>query len=207
MKHVFAATILFAATMSINGQSAATQSSPCALMLAQSPAVRGVKLGMKTADVLALFPGSADQDDVRNALSRVEGYPHFGVVSINFDPSRYSTKDRFTGITNFSFLLVDGRVGQFEVQYLPPPLGPKWQRPDDFVSKIAEAYKLPPAANWTTDPNVASWKTLKCEGFQLKASTLNYQGVLSVAVTETPWTTQRQREAEFEESVRREFKP
>jgi hypothetical protein len=207
MKHIFAATILFAATMSINGQSSATQSSPCALMLAQSPAIRGVKLGMKTADVLALFPGSADQDDIRNALSRVEEYPHFGVVSINFDPSRYSTKERFTGIRNFSFLLVDGRVGQFEVQYLPPPLGPKWQRPDDFVSKIAEAYQLPPAGNWTADPNIFAWKTIRCDGFQLKASTMNFQGVLTVATTETPWMTQQHRQAEFEDNIRRAFKP
>jgi len=102
---------------------------------------------------------------------------------------------------------VDGRVSQYEVQYLPPPTGPKWTRPDDFVTKIADAFKLPPVVNWTTDPNIASWKILKCDGFQLKASTMNFRGSLTVSTIEAPWTIQQQRQAAFEENIRRDFKP
>jgi hypothetical protein len=204
MKRLFSVMAAFV-LMTVSTYSQAQ--TPCSLKVAQSPAVRGVKLGMKTADVLALFPGSADQDDIRNALSRVQGYPAFGVISINLSPSRYATKERFTGIVNYNFVFVDDRLAEYQVQYVPPPLGPRWQRPDDFVSRIVQAYELPPPANWTTDPNVSAWRILKCDGFQLKASTMNFQGALTVATTETPWMTQRKREAEFEENIRRQFKP
>ena len=208
MKQLLSVTAVFIlATVSVYSQTQSSAVTPCSLKVGQSPAVRGIKLGMKTEDVLALFPGSADRDDIRNALFKVEGYPHFGVISLYINPDLYSTKERFRGIVNYSLLLVDGRVGEYQVQYVPPPFGPKWQRPDDFVAKLAEAYKLPPPGNWTTDPNIFAWKTLKCDGFQLKASTINYQGVLTVAATEAPSTTQQQRKAAFEENIRREFKP
>ena len=202
---VMAAFVLM--TVSIYSQSQSSATPPCSLKVSQSPAIRGIKLGMKTADVLALFPGSADQEDVQKALSGVEGYPAFGVVSLNISPSRYSTKERFSGIANYSFVFVDGRMSQYEVQYVPPPFGPKWQRTDDFVSRVADAYQLPPAGNWTTDPNIYVWKTLRCDGFQVKASTMNLQGVLTVATAETPWMTQQHRQAEFEDNIRRQFRP
>jgi hypothetical protein len=207
MKTVFALTIFLAAALAVYGQPAPAQPSQCSLKLAQSPAVRGIKLGMKTADVLAMFPGSADQDGIRNALSKVEGYPHFGVISINISPSMYSTKERFSGIVDYSLLFVDGGVGEYRVQYIPPPSGPKWQRVDDFVTRVAEAYNLPSAASWAADSNINYEKTLKCDGFQVKASTLMYQGILTVSKTEAPWRIQLERRAAFEENIRREFKP
>ena len=199
------AAVFILTTVSVYSQSSAV--TPCSLKVGKSPDVRGVKLGMKTEDLLALFPGSADRDEIRNTLSKVEGYPHFGVISIHIGPSMYSTKARFEGIDSFSFLLVDGRVGEFHVQYRPPPFGPKWQRPNDFIAKLAEAYELPPPANWISDPNIDAVKTLRCDGFQLTASTIHYQGTLRVAATESPLTTKQQRQAAFEENIRSGFKP
>jgi hypothetical protein len=207
MKILIALTISLAAALSVLGQQTTSGPSQCSLKLAQSPVVRGVKLGMKTEDLLAMFPGSADQDDIRNSLTKVEGYPHFGVVGINIRPAAYSTKERFEGIVSYGLLLVDGRVGEFQVEYVPPPFGPKWLKPDDFIAKLAETYALPSPANWTQDPNINAWKILKCDGFQIRASTMNFQGVFTVAAAETPWTTQQQRQAAFEETIRREFRP
>lgn len=208
MKQVLLMTAVFVlTTVSVYGQTQSSAVTPCSLKVAQSPAVRGIKLGMKTADILAFFPGSADQDDIRNALSAAEGYPSFGVVGINISPSRYSTKERFNGIVDYGFVFVDGRLNQYQVNYVPPPFGPRWQRPDDFVSKIAEAYELPPPSNWVADPNISYWRILNCDGFQVKTSTMNFRGVLSVATTESPWDTKQQRQAKFEENIRREFKP
>jgi hypothetical protein len=210
MRFTFATTVLFLLLLlPVSGynQTPAEQLKPCSLKLKQSPAVRGVKLGMKIEDLLEMFPGSADRSDIQHALSKGEGYPHFGVVGIRIGPGEYSTRARFEGIGSYSFLLVDGRVGEYQVQYMPPPSGPKWPRPDDFIAKLAATYELPPPANWTTDPNISAVKTLKCDGFQLKASTMNFQGVLTVAVAESPWTTQQERRTAYEENIRREFKP
>jgi hypothetical protein len=203
MKRMLSATIIILAAVTIYSQTPAA----CTLKPAQAPVVRGLKLGMKTEEMLALFPGSSDQDDIKSAVSKPEGYPHFGVVEISISPRTYSTKERFTGIAVYNFVLVDGHVGQYQVDYLLPPAGPRWTRTDDFVAKIVEAYKLPPVANWTTDPNIGFWKTLKCDGFQLKASTMNFQGSLTVSTTDAPRTIQQQRQAAFEESIRRDFKP
>jgi hypothetical protein len=203
MKRILSVTIIILAAATIYSQTPA----PCTLKPAQAPVVRGVKLGMKTEEMLALFPGSSDQDGIKSAVSKPEGYPHFGVVEISITPPEYSTKERFAGISSYEFILVDGHVGQYQVDYLLPPAGPRWTRPDDFVTKIADAFKLPPVADWTTDPNIQQWKTLKCDGFQLKASTMNFQGSLTVSTTEAPWTIQQQRQAAFEESIRRDFKP
>ena len=203
MKRILSVTIMILAAVTICGQTPA----PCTLKPAQAPVIRGVKLGMKTEEMLALFPGSSDQDGIKSAISKPEGYPHFGVIGISITPSVYSTKERFAGIADYNFLLVDGHVGQYQVDYLPPPAGPKWTRPEDFVAKIIEAYKLPPVANWTTDPSIGFWRILKCDGFQLRASTMNFQGSLIVSTTEAPWTLQQQRQAAFEESIRRDFKP
>jgi hypothetical protein len=208
MKALLSVTAVFILTsVSVYTQTQSAAASPCSLKVAQSPAVRGVKLGMKTQDLLALFPGSADRDDIRNVLAKVEGYPNFGVISIYIRPDEYSTKDRFEGVVNYSLLFVDGRLGEYQVQYRPPPFGPKWRQPDDFIAKLAEAYELPRPASWTTDQNVNAWKTLKCDGFQVRASTMNFQGALTVAAGEAPWTTKQQRQAAFEENIRREFKP
>jgi len=203
MKRILSATIIILAAVTIYGQTPA----PCTLKLAEAPMVRGVKLGMKTEEMLALFPGSSDQDDIKSMISKPEGYPHFGVTGFSINPGMYSTKERFTGIAGYVFSVVDGRVSQYEVQYLLPPAGPKWTRPEDFVTKIADAFKLPPVANWTTDLNIRQWKTLKCEGFQLKASTMNFGGSLTVSTSEAPATIQQQRQAAFEEGIRRDFKP
>lgn len=203
MKRILSATIIILAAVTIYSQTPA----PCTLKPAQAPAVRGVKLGMKTEEMLALFPGSSDHDDIKAAISKPEGYPHFGVVEISISPGTYATKERFAGIAGYNFVVVDGRVGQYQVDYLLPPAGPRWTRPEDFVTKIADAFKLPPVANWTTDPNIAFWRILKCDGFQLKASTMNFQGSLTVSTTEAPWMIQQQRQAAFEENIRRDFKP
>ena len=209
MKRIFPAAIYALIAISAYGQTQTTPPgvSPCTLAAAKAPAVRGVKLGMKIDDVLALFPGSAEQDGIKSSIGKADGYPNFGVVGISVNPSQYSTKDRFAGIAGFNFLFLDGRLAQYEVEYLYSPVGPTWPRVDDFIVKIAEAFQLPPAGTWAVDQNITAWKTLKCDGFQLQASNLNGNGSLTVSTTDQPFKTQQNRRAAFEEKARREFKP
>ena len=42
--------------------------SPCTLTMAQSPAIRDVRLGMSARELFALFPGSAEKDEIKAAL-------------------------------------------------------------------------------------------------------------------------------------------
>ena len=208
MKRIFLAAIYTLIATSAYGQTQTTPGmSPCTLAAAKAPAIRGVKLGMKIDDILALFPGSAENDEIKTAIAKADGYPNFGVVNIFVGPSEYSTKDRFAGIADFRFVFFDGRVDQYEVEYESLPGGPVWRRVDDWVTKLVEAFGLPAATDWTVDQNISSRKSLKCDGFQLQASNLNFRGNLTVSTLDPPYKKQQERRAAYEEKLRREFKP
>jgi hypothetical protein len=207
MKTLFALTIFFGATSLVYGQSAPPQPSQCSLKPAQSPSVRGIKLGMSVEDLLALFPGSAGEDGIKLSASETANFPHFGVVNFGVFPSRYSTRERFAGIGILNFVVLDGRLAQFEVQYLGLPNGANWRNLDDFIAKISDAFQVPASKNWTAHQYNPSMKELRCDGFQLQASNVNLTGTLTVATANAPFQIKKERAAAFEEKARREFRP
>ena len=210
MKRILLATAILALTaLSANSQTQTPTpvTQACKLAVVQAPAIRGVKLGMKVNEVLALFPGSAENNDVRSSLALAEGFPNFGVASFYVFPREYPTKDRFAGIGNFRFTFADGRLHQYEVEYEPPPGAPVWRKVDDWVGKLADTFGLPAATDWVLDTNISSRKSLKCEGFQMQASNMNFRGNLVVSTLDTPLQKQRERRAAYEDKLRREFKP
>lgn len=205
--------ILTVATLIVTALSAYSQtpiakvSPPCTLKVSQAPAVRGIKLGMPAEDLLTLFPGSAGEDGIKASVSLADKYPNFGVVGMDIVPSRYSTRERYAGVGTFNFVLLDGRVAQYEVQYLSAPSGPTWRNIDDFIAKIADAFNVPAAKSWTAHQYNPTVKELKCDGFQLQASNVNLRGSLTVATFDAPFKTRQERMAAFEEKARREFRP
>ena len=119
MKRIFLAALCVLTGVSNYGQAQTMPAavSSCTLSPAKAPAIRGVNLGMKVHEVLALFPGSAENNDIKAALAKAEGFPNFGLASIYIYPRDYSTKDRFAGIASIQFMFFDGRVDQYEVDY------------------------------------------------------------------------------------------
>src|SRR6267143_6199703 len=130
-------------------QSSAQTSNPiaqdkptCQLTLAGAPDIKGLRLGMTPEEVLALFPGSKDDAEVRASLSRPPS--QFGVSGFLIRPAKYETKDKFEGINQITFSLLDGRVSNFTVGYN----GPEYSHADKFVAKFIEGTSLPPADQW-----------------------------------------------------------
>lgn len=200
MKFLLAITILFVATSAVCGQSANMQPSQCSLKLSQSPAVRGIKLEMKLGDVLAMFPGSREDQIVKNNIVSDESFPRFGVVNVGVAPTKYA-RERFKDIESMYFTFIDEQLVEYHVQYSRPP----WPKLDDFVDKVAEALNLPPAQNWASDAPYR--KTLDCNGFRIQASTADGRGALKVRTGDDPSQIQRQRRAAAEAQARREFRP
>ena len=206
MKYVLAVTILITATGLVYSQQTAVQSTQCSLKLAQSPAVRGIKLGMTLDEVLAFFPGSREDKYIKNEISNVGSYsgietlPRFGVVNFGVTPAQYSTKQRFAGIESLSFTFLDDRLAVYSVQYSRPP----WPKLDEFVDKVAGAFHLPAADKWATEN--AFRKDLECDGFKLQAFTRDGRAGL-ILRTGDPLVTQRERRAASEAEARREFRP
>ena len=200
MKYILAFSMLVTATGAIYGQPAVSQSNQCALNLAQAPAVRGIKLGMKLEQVLALFPVSEQHDYVKNLIANRASFPSYGVISFVGVPTSRN-KDQFPNIRSLDFVFVDDNLVRYEIGYEWPP----WPKLEDFVDKVAAAFHLPPANNWASDGSVR--KNLACDGFRLQAMTRDGNATLTVRTAAEPSEIQRERRAAAEAQARRDFRP
>src|SRR6266478_4656524 len=143
---------------------ASAQEKPtCQLTLAGAPDIKGLRLGMTTDEVLALFPGSKDDAEVRTSLSRPPS--QFSVSSFLIRPEKYESKGKFAGVNQITFTLLDGRVSTFSVGYN----GPEYSHVDKFVVKAVEGTNLPPADQWEAYVGMdTQLKTLKCQDFEVR---------------------------------------
>jgi hypothetical protein len=157
MKQLFAFLLVLAAASAANAQGA------CTLTLAQAPAVDGLRLGMKAEEVVALFPGSRADKEVRAQLLNPAN--PVGVTGLTIKPERYASKAKFPRVSVITLTLLDGRVYTINVHYG----GPEYKHVDEFLGKFLEGKKLPAAHAW--EPYVGmdtQLKTLNCKGFELK---------------------------------------
>ena len=208
MKHIFfAAVVLIFAGITGYGQASVITAPACTLKPASAPVVRGLKLGMKIDDVLAIFPGRADKEDLVFLLPKSSAYPNFGVINFQVWDRQYLSQSRFAGINNLAFTFLDGNLVRYDVQYASLPYAPPWRQVDDFIAKVSDAFHLPAVDAWTVYQGLASEKALKCDGFQVRASNLNLEGRISVETAENAYKLQRDRLAAFEAKTRSEFKP
>lgn len=133
-----------------------------ALTLAQAPNIDGLKLGMTPAQVLALFPGSETDKEVRAELSRPA--TRFGVSSLMIRPAKYPSATRFSEVSQINLMLLDGRVSTLYVGYEKPV----WGHVDEFVSHFSEGRSLPNVDSWDAYVGMdTQLKTLKSKEFEL----------------------------------------
>jgi len=132
---------------------------------------------MTTEDVLALFPGSKDDAEVRTSLSRPPS--QFGVSSFVIRPDKFESKDKFAGVSQITFTLLDGRVSNFTVGYN----GPEYSHVDKFVAKFIEGTTLPAADQWEAYVGMDnSLKILKCTDFEVRVFAGGQGGNLNYAL-------------------------
>jgi hypothetical protein len=207
MKHILLSVGLLLTAISTYGQATSTPPPACTLKIASAPVVRGLKLGMKIDDVLAMFPGRADKEDLAPVLAQRTGYPNFGVINTWVSLYNYPGKDQFRGISSVGFIFIDDKLVQYYVQYDSLPYAPPWRNVDDFIAKVADAFHLPTAQSWTVYKTLSSEKALQCDGFRVRASNLNQRGSLVVETSEDADQIKRERLTAFEDKARRDFKP
>lgn len=132
------------------------------LSLSQSPVINGLKLGMTPDEVLALFPGSERDEEVRRDLSRPPS--RFGVSHFRIIPQKYSSKSKLDHVTQILFTLFDGRVSTL---YLGSD-GPVWEHVDEFVTEFSQGRNLPAADQWEAYIGMdTQLKTLNCKEFEI----------------------------------------
>lgn len=143
--------------------SSAQEKATCTLNMSQAPVLYGMKLGMTPDEVLDLFPGSKDDTEVSSALSRPPS--QFGVASFVIRPGKFESKDKFAGINQITFALLDGRVSNVNVGFN----GPHYSHVDQFIERFVGISNLPPADQW--EPYVGldhQMKTLTCADFSIR---------------------------------------
>jgi hypothetical protein len=174
----------------------------CTLNTSQSPDIGGLRLGMTTAEVLAMFPGSAEDPLVRSDVNKP--VTQFGEGFFAIKPDAYGVKPEFAGIRQLSFGLFDGKVSSISAGYD----GPKWKHVDEFVAKFVEGRSLPNA--WEAYPGMDNQrKSLKCDGFEVvvfaggKTGNANSVRLVDLAATKKL----EERRAKAIEKAKQETKP
>ena len=170
----------------------------CSLTIAQAPRIRDVRLGMSSEEVLKMFPGSSDDSYIRAQISTAD--QRFGIVGFSI-PTTLLPKPKFAGVNSFSVVFLDNRLSEYAFTYT----GIEWKSVDDFISKFSEAFNLPRPENWERS-NLASFKKLQCNGFEVWASTDAGGSWIKVRIPETQQIVNDRQDAQ-KEKARKEFKP
>ena len=142
---------------------------PCRVPVSKSPSVRGLRIGMSAAELLALF-GRGDDAQLRARLGGDKGPPRYGVESATFTVSDYPGVKGLAGVSSVSVNLFDGRVFSFFINYAGPSqtLIEPWGHVDQLIDKVAKAYNLPGASAWLP-ADAQQRKELSCDGFTVIA--------------------------------------
>jgi len=152
----------------------------CKLTLAQAPVIRGLRLGMTSDELFAIFQASERQEfDRAQQLKSAELPPNYGYTSFQFSPYNYATKDRFTGIGNLNFGLFDRKVVSIGANYSNAP---QFDRPGQLMEIITRQFGLPEFKDWPNYNEYVSNPSLSCEGFTFQVD--GYSGSFSIRLTD-----------------------
>lgn len=176
----------------------------CALSVAQVPGIGALKLGMTAQQVLALFPGSGEDPEVRAGLAKPANA--LGVSSFVIKPDRYQSKEKSAGVSQIILTLLDGRVTSFYIGYN----GPEWPHVDKFVAKVVEGTNLPPAEAWEAYAGLdTQLKTLTCTDFEIRVFAGGQGGSLNYVVMNDleAARTLKERRVKAREKMKQESKP
>jgi len=154
------------------------QNPNCKLTLAQAPVIRGLRLGMTSDELFAIFPANERQEfDRAQQLKAAELPPNYGLTSFQFAPSGFVTTDRFTGIDSLSFGLFDRKVVSIHAYYSNTP---QFDRTGQLIDIITRQFDLPEYKDWPGYNPAYSENynnpSLSCDGFtfQLNGYSQNF---------------------------------
>ncbi|HYW69711.1 MAG TPA: hypothetical protein VE961_01675 [Pyrinomonadaceae bacterium] len=237
-KAILSCLLLSLVCVAISGQQKPeSPDAKCTLSLDRSPDLRGLRLGMTQAAVLARFPGVTIEKPNKFGLARLRllvvdmsaltraGARDKGVQtdmtageadgsSFVLDSARFPA---LKGVRRMQLRFIDGRLSYLDVAYDD---GIKWESVDQFVDTIAEALKLP--KDWQTPEDSDGGdqeKELRCEGFVISANTSgdatdSHAGPELILQDVAAWNAMSKKQNDLidkakrdEEAKRKSFKP
>ena len=169
------------------GQKATEQKPACPLGISQSPELRGFRMGMTQAAVLARLPGITVGKPDKFGLARLrlsiidssalilmapkdKGIQQDMAVGPNDGSAFVLESGRFPifkGVRKVQMRFIDGRLSYLEVTYDDSI---KWDSIEEFVDTVATNLKLPKDWKTPADSDSGQGKELRCEGFVIAAN-------------------------------------
>jgi hypothetical protein len=137
---------------------------------------------MTSDELFDIFP--ADEREAFNRaqqLKSAEFPPHYGYTYFQFYPSKYATKDRFTGISQLTFELFDRKVVAIGANYSNTP---QFDRPEQLMEIITRQFGLPEFKDWPGYYKHWTQPSLACDGFTFQVN--GYSEGFSVVVSADP---------------------
>jgi hypothetical protein len=174
--------VLFSLTLIVapaTGRQSAGRQYDCSLTEATAPAIRGVKLGMTTDQVIDLFRGSLKKDELDRVIERSKQPGEHGLSQLSFQVPSSGAPDQ-SSMDSIAVGLHGGRVVDIAVQY---PV-PSWDNIDQWVNKLSEAFKLPAARAWGPGTSEHPSKLLKCKNIEIEAGVQGGGGSIRLRNTE-----------------------
>jgi len=187
---LFSLLLLIVCVPAIAQKKTESQKPVCPLRLDQSPELRGFRLGMTQAAMLARLPGVTLEKPDKFGLARLRlsiidsaslvkssardrvvqpdmlAGPNEGSAYV-IDSSRFPA---LKGVRRIEMRLIDGRLAYLQISYDDEI---KWESIDQFVETISMTLKLPQDWQVPEDSGGSSQqKELRCEGFLITANTV-----------------------------------
>jgi hypothetical protein len=193
--------VLFSLTLIVapaTRRQSVTKQYDCSLTEATAPAIRGVKLGMTTDQVIDLFRAGLTKEELDRAIERSKQPGEHGLAQLAFQLPTSGATDQ-ASMDTIAVGLHGGRVVDIAVQYPQP----SWDNIDQWVNKLSEAFKLPGARAWRPGTSEHPSKVLKCRNIEIEAGVQGGGG--SIRLRNTEHTASHG--AGSQEKSRQSFKP
>ena len=137
--------------------------SNCGLAMPAAPAIDGLRLRMTPAEILALFPKSDQDSEIKARLAKAPS--KFGEQGFLVRLDNYPAKIKTSDLTRVDVTFMDGRAYIYNFSYN----GPKYAQVDDFVAKFVEGTSLPPVNQWQDYVGLETqMKVLTCQDFEVR---------------------------------------
>ncbi len=172
-------TLLTLMVLTVSAYSQTPGDSKCSLTATNAPSVRGLRLGMSTDELLALFPNSTKRKNIKDALDKAKAATTTEPVYLVFDPVRDSVKEQFAGVDSVSAGLFKGKVVDFGLGYV----GAQWTI-GEWVAKLSESFALPAQSAWRAGPSENPNQVLMCNGMEIEAATQAGSATIRIRDTE-----------------------
>jgi hypothetical protein len=198
----------------------------CMLALDQSPELRGFRLGMTQAAVLARLPGATVEKPDKFGLARLRlsiidstslikpsarekgvqpdmlAGPNDGSAFV-VDSSRFPA---LKGTRKIQMRFIDGRLSHLQISYNDDV---KWDSVDQIVEMISTTLKLPNEWQTPADSDSGQEKELRCEGFVIAANTIGdptdiHAGPELILQDVAAWSAMSKRQNDITEKAKRD---